>query len=142
MIFIMGGPSQLGQRAIELARIASFRRILTTSALRYAPFLQGLGATHIFDRYAPDLKGQIRAVAQDDLVYAYDAVSTRDTQITAYSPLSDTRPGKLAVGLDIPEDRSGVPEKLGDTTWKFVFGDSFLWPEVAIPFWKKVGSWI
>ncbi|KDQ10911.1 hypothetical protein BOTBODRAFT_472210 [Botryobasidium botryosum FD-172 SS1] len=142
MILIMGGPSQLGQRAIQLARIAGFRYILTTSSLRHVPLLKRLGATHIFDRSASDLEAQIRAVVRDDLIYAYDAVSAPDTQILAYSLLSDSRPGRLAVVLDLPKDKSSVPVKPVGTKWNLIYGSTNRWSELSVPFWGKVSEWL
>ncbi|KDQ10912.1 hypothetical protein BOTBODRAFT_68359 [Botryobasidium botryosum FD-172 SS1] len=142
MILIMGGPSQLGQRAIQLARIAGFRCILTTSSLRHVPLLKRLGATHIFDRSASDLEAQIRAVVHDDLVYAYDAISMPDTQALAYSLLSDTHPGKLAVVLEAPEDRTGIPTKPEGTEWNVIYGSIDLWPELGVPMWSRLSTWL
>ncbi|KAF6755399.1 hypothetical protein DFP72DRAFT_1121994 [Ephemerocybe angulata] len=53
-IFISGGPSSVGQAAIQFAKLSGFSYILTTASLgKHTEHLKSLGATHVIDRNLP-----------------------------------------------------------------------------------------
>ncbi|EIW80792.1 GroES-like protein [Coniophora puteana RWD-64-598 SS2] len=113
-ILIMGGSTQNGQAAIQLARLSGFSLILTTASAKHSSHLQSLGATHILDRSlsAPQLRVEVEKVTGGKaLNVAYDAVGDAATQQAAFDALAPG--GQLATVLpsNIAEDKAKAEEK-------------------------------
>ncbi|KAI0741851.1 GroES-like protein [Daedaleopsis nitida] len=88
---VLGGSSSVGQYALQMAKLQRFAPIITTASPKHAEHLKSLGATHILDRaLSPDaLLAALRTLtAEAPLVYAFDAISTEETQSLAYSALA------------------------------------------------------
>jgi len=126
--------------AIQLARLAGFKRILTTVAPKHNDYIKSLGATHLFDRSAPDLADQIKAVTGDELVYVIDAISSSDTQNLGWKLLSDTKPGSVAAFHPTPQTESS-PKKPEGSKWLAVYGSSHWYRDISVPLWKAIGKW-
>ncbi|KAG9050023.1 hypothetical protein FS837_008003 [Tulasnella sp. UAMH 9824] len=83
-ITVLGGSSSVGQFMIQYARIAGFRKILTTASPSNHAYLKTLGATQCFDRSAT--AADIASIASPTTCQA-SAVGTNQPQNTEYTPL-------------------------------------------------------
>lgn len=83
-ITVLGGSSSVGQFMIQYARIAGFKKILTTASPPNHAFLRTLGATHLFDRSAT--ASDIAAIASPSTTQAC-AVGTNQPYSNEYTPL-------------------------------------------------------
>ncbi|KDQ12690.1 hypothetical protein BOTBODRAFT_34146 [Botryobasidium botryosum FD-172 SS1] len=140
-ILIIGGSSIVGFFTIQLARMAGFKRILTTVAPKHNDTIKALGATHVFDRAAADLEDQIRAVTGNELVYVYDAISSEDTQNFGWKLLSDTKPGTLVV-VHLAAQTDASPKKPKESKWLTVYGSSHWYRDISVPIYKAIGKWL
>jgi len=107
-VLIVGGSTQNGLAAIQLARLSGFSPILTTASAKHSSLLQSLGATHILDRSlaGPALRAEVEKVTGGKaLTIAYDAVGDAATQHAAFDALA--RDGRLVTVLpsNIPEEK-------------------------------------
>ncbi|EIW77948.1 GroES-like protein [Coniophora puteana RWD-64-598 SS2] len=91
-IVVLGGTSNVGQYAIQLARLAGFDAIITTASPRNSSLLQRLGATHVLDRSL-----SIEALVQEvekitgnkKVLHVFDAVGIAETQQAALSIVAE-----------------------------------------------------
>lgn len=83
-ITILGGSSSVGQFMIQFARIAGFKRILSTASPSNHAYLKTLGATHLFDRTAT--AADIAAIASPS-PNQMSAVGTNQPHDSQYTPL-------------------------------------------------------
>ena len=91
-MFISDHPSVVLSIAIQLARVQGFSPIIATSSLKHEDYLKSLGATHIIDRSLPsaDVLRKIQEITGGkQVVYAYDAIASPETQGLAYDALAD-----------------------------------------------------
>ncbi len=72
-LFISGGASATGSLAIQLAKLAGYK-VITTSSPRNFDFVKSRGADEVFDYNNPDCGPQIRALTGNKLKYAWDTV--------------------------------------------------------------------
>lgn len=95
-ILIVGGGSNCGKFAVQLAKLANIPHIIVVGGDE--ALLRKLGATHIIDRHSPEdaIVDKIHEAAGNDLSYALDAVNFPEGLGLALKALSDRRPGKLA----------------------------------------------
>ncbi|QRV84251.1 Zinc-binding dehydrogenase [Ceratobasidium sp. AG-Ba] len=149
-IVILGGSGSVGRTTIQLARIAGFSLIVTTSSNAHADALRSLGATHVFDRNVSveTIHSAVQS-AGHPLHFVVDAVSTPETQLFAYKLLTsqlNSPAGELQLRLVLPpteqliaanEARAEGPIKLG-----MVDGSAYALPELNAPFWAIAGKWI
>ncbi|EIW80731.1 GroES-like protein [Coniophora puteana RWD-64-598 SS2] len=127
-ILIMGGSSQIGLAAIQLARLGGFHPILTTASLKHEPLLTSLGATQILDRSlsTSELVSQIKSLTQlTPLALAYDSISTADTQLVAFDALAPSG-GDLVLVLPplLDEAKVKAEEASGKKVTYFMVGGS------------------
>lgn len=76
-IFISGGPSSVGQAAIQFAKLSGFSYILTTASLKHTEHLKSLGATHVIDRNLPleAFRAELAKIeGLPKIEYAYDSI--------------------------------------------------------------------
>ncbi|RDX49043.1 NAD(P)-binding protein [Lentinus brumalis] len=80
-IFISGGATQVGQFALQWARLSGFGPIITTASLHNTELLKSQGATHVLDRKLPQdtIVEQVKAIAGDLVDLSYDTVVEDDT---------------------------------------------------------------
>ncbi|KIL62428.1 hypothetical protein M378DRAFT_81236 [Amanita muscaria Koide BX008] len=99
-IVILGGASQVGQFALQLAKLGGLSPIITTASLKHADYLKSLGATHVIDRNAsPDaISSEVSKITGSRGVkYVIDAIATPETQQFGYDLLSTD--GEIALVL-------------------------------------------
>lgn len=76
---------------IQMAKLSGFSPIITTASPHNFPLLKALGADHVLDRNTPHtaLLSQIATLVADvPLTFAYDAISSPETQHVAYNALA------------------------------------------------------
>ncbi|RXW12749.1 hypothetical protein EST38_g13104 [Candolleomyces aberdarensis] len=81
-IVILGGPSSVGQFAIQLAKLSGFSPIITTSSPKHKEWLLSLGATDIIDRSLPldSTKEAIGKITDKPILTVIDTISSEETQ--------------------------------------------------------------
>jgi NADPH2:quinone reductase len=137
-ILIVGGGSNCGKYAVQLASLAGIGKIVVVGGQEDE--LKRFGATHILDRHTEQssLVEKIRNIVGDDLVSAFDAVNPPSGQVLAANALSNTKKGKLARLLPLgPIDQSKVQGKTAGFETFDVFGSSQVNKAVAYPFVSK-----
>lgn len=142
-VLILGGGSNCGKFAVQLAKLAGIGTIAVVGGPEDE--LQNYGATHVLDRHGgyDAVLDSIRKVVGDDLEYAFDAINPPDGQILGVNALSNTKRGKFARLLPTgPVDESKViGKKLGFEIID-VFGISHVNPDLAYPFWERVPEFL
>jgi NADPH2:quinone reductase len=143
-ILIVGGGSNCGRFATQLASLAGFGTIIVVGGQEEE--LKTFGATHIIDRHGGQyvIVQQIRDVAGDELMYAFDAINGPPNHHLAINALSSSKRGKLAriVHSRGVLDESSIHPKKAGYELKNISGISSLKPGVAIPFWKNVERYL
>ncbi len=77
-----------------MAKLSGFSPIVTTASPDHFALLTALGADHVLDRNAlqAELLSQIATIVADvPLMFAYDAISSPETQHVAYNALASGR---------------------------------------------------
>ncbi|EXM14663.1 Polyketide synthase, enoylreductase domain [Fusarium oxysporum f. sp. vasinfectum] len=139
-LLIVGGGSNTGRAAVELAKLAGVGRIIAVAGHRNKATLESLGATHVIDRQAPDALDQIRAITGDELVYAFDTVNYGVDQELGVAALSNTKKGTL-ITLTPPDgdlDATRIGSKSAGYVRRHILGISSFHPEVTLGFWEHV----
>jgi NADPH2:quinone reductase len=95
-LLIVGGGSNCGKFAVQLAKLAKIQNIIVVGGDE--PLLRKLGATHVIDRHLSEdaVVAKVHELAGNDLSYALDAVNMPEGLGLALRALSDRRPGKVA----------------------------------------------
>ncbi|KAL7273532.1 hypothetical protein RUND412_003612 [Rhizina undulata] len=142
-ILILGGASNVGQFAIQLARIAGIENIITTASPKNKELCLMLGATHFFDRSDEGAASKIKALFGEDLRYAFDTISSEDTQRIAMEAMADNHKVHLKTVKPPVKDRSTFPKKSVEPEWNFfVYGCTHIQKEYSVPFFSVVDSWL
>ncbi|KAG8716361.1 hypothetical protein FRC11_001603 [Ceratobasidium sp. 423] len=141
-VLILGGSSSVGQFAIQFARIAGFSPIVTTASSQHADFLKSLGASHVFNRDV-DVK-TIQSTFATPASFVLDTISVESTQLLAFDVLTTPSPVPGArLSLLLPPVDSLKEKNSGDKiAVDQVFGSSYMFRDLSVPFWQKVGDWI
>ncbi|KAK5054468.1 hypothetical protein LTR84_001359 [Exophiala bonariae] len=141
-LLVVGGGSIAGRYAVQLARLAGIGRIIVIGGAQEE--LKQYGATHVLDRHLDRdrLLSQVRAVVQDELIYAFDAVNFPDGQILALDALSTSKKGYLARLIPMPIDQSKVKNKNAVFELKNTLGISSEHPGLCIEFWKRLEGYL
>jgi NADPH2:quinone reductase len=143
-ILIIGGGSNCGRFATQLARLVGFGTIVVVGG--QASELKRFGATHVVDRHGGHdaVLQRVRDIVGDNLLYAFDAYNAPDGQHLAINALSNSQTGKLARLVwsrgSVQEDKV-LPKQAGYEL-KNVLGVSNLKPQVAAPFWQHVPEYL
>ncbi|KAL7932979.1 GroES-like protein [Trichoderma chlorosporum] len=93
---IVGGGSNCGKFAVQLARWAGFGTIIAIAGKAKSNLLHELGATHVIDRTLSDddIEAQVRSIVGDDLLHVCTAVLAKDLTLGARL-LSNSKKGIL-----------------------------------------------
>ncbi|KAG0650020.1 NAD-dependent alcohol dehydrogenase [Hyphodiscus hymeniophilus] len=135
---IIGGGSNTGKLAIQLARIAGVGTIITTASLTSAEELKSLGATHIIARQATDIEQHVRAIVGDDLLYIYETIN-EDLKL-GVSLLSNSKKGTIAHLVGPGPSESLTAQKKFEA--KRIAGFSHAIPEFGQMIWKQLPIWL
>lgn len=92
-VLIVGGGSNCGRFAVQLAALAGFGRIVVVGGDEKQ--LKGWGATDVLDRHgtSEEVLKRIHGVVGDDLLYAIDCVNELDGQALGVNALSSSKKG-------------------------------------------------
>ncbi|KAG8924799.1 hypothetical protein FRC01_011034 [Tulasnella sp. 417] len=155
-ITVLGGSSSVGQFMIQYARIAGFRKILTTASSPNHAYLRTLGATHCFDRSAT--AADIAAIASPSTPQA-SAVGTNQPHGTEYTPLvfdaiGSTQTGTMAVemlSLLTPDPMSRIlvspsveeiPPFVDEVDYRGIYAlVGALW-DISLPYFMAMEEWL
>ncbi|OCL05491.1 putative alcohol dehydrogenase [Glonium stellatum] len=142
-LLIIGGGSNCGKFAVQLAKLANIGTIISVGG--FDEELKGFGATHVLDRHGGEeaVLERIRKVVADDLIYVFDAINPPETLVLGMKALSSTKKGKLARLLPThPADKSTVLGKKAGFEVVDVYGSSQAQPDLAYPFWERVPEYL
>ena len=144
-IVIIGGGTNVGQLAVQLARIAGIGRIIVIAGLSNIALLKSMGATHVIDRHSSpaDIGHQIEAIAGSDGVTQVYNCATLQVEV-AIAALSPSKPSRLRLLLPVEEEdaeqlRSQRP--LCDFRFMDDTSNESLVPH-AEQFWAEVPRWL
>ncbi|MCJ1448521.1 MAG: hypothetical protein MMC23_009038 [Stictis urceolatum] len=141
-LLIIGGGSNCGRFAVQLAGIAGIGKIAVVGGSETE--LKAFGATYVLDRHGGDdaVSKRIRDVFGDELTTVFDTVNPPDRQPLGLNVMSSQKKGVMARLLPIgPVDHSKVT-KTGGYEVRDVFGSSQVKPGLAKPFWELVPGWL
>ncbi|KAG8741862.1 hypothetical protein FRC10_002323 [Ceratobasidium sp. 414] len=148
-IVILGGSGSVGRSVIQLAHIAGFSPIITTSSKPHAEALKSFGATHVFERTvtAETIHSIIQATGHA-LPLVADAVSTPETQVFAFKLLTNqpNPPNDLQLQLVLPPSdellalNKARPE--GPIKADIIFGSAYAFKELCAPFYGVAEKWL
>jgi NADPH2:quinone reductase len=136
-LLIVGGGSNCGKFAVQLAKLAKIQTIVVVGGDETA--LRKLGATHVIDRHLSEdaVVAKVREAAGNDLSYALDAVNMPDGLGLALRALSDCRPGKVARLLPVGEVEDIRGHELLDVLGLFLYR----MPE-CVAMWERLTGWM
>lgn len=138
-LLIVGGGSNCGNFAVQLARLAGIENVVVVGG--DAAELAARGATHVLDRHAApeDVVRQVKDLTADDLVYALDTVNETPGLALSFAALSSTRPGVLAWLL--PRRSVGEELKRGHEV-REVLAAEYARDARAMEMWERLPGWI
>ncbi|KAH8123736.1 NADPH2:quinone reductase [Trichoderma asperellum] len=111
-LVILGGGSNCGKFAIQLAKWAGFGTIIAIAGKTKADYLVELGATHIIDRTLSDdkIESEVRNIVGDNLLHVCTAVLAKDQTLGARL-LSNSKKGTLVTVTKGTVDETKLGEK-------------------------------
>lgn len=141
---IIGGGTNTGRIAVQLAAIAGFGRIVVVGG--NGADLKSRGATHIISRHEPEgeILKSIRDVVGDELLYAIDTANAPANQSLGINALSSTKRGKfvrlVGYGGFLAEDKIH-PKEQGYEVYD-VYGEAKLTPELSKSLWENMPQYL
>ena len=144
-IVIIGGGTNVGQLAVQLARIAGIGRIIVIAGPSNIALLKSMGATHVIDRHSSpaDIGRQIEAITVSDGVAQVYNCATLQVEV-AVAALSSSEPSRLRLLLPLED---GEAEQLSSQRplCDFRFMDDVSNESLgshAEQFWAEVPRWL
>ncbi|KAM0522571.1 hypothetical protein ACHAPE_002163 [Trichoderma viride] len=138
-LVILGGGSNCGKFAIQIAKWAGFGTIVAIAGKTKADYLVELGATHIIDRTLTDdqIESEVRNIVGDDLLHVCTAVLAKDQTLGARL-LSNSKKGTLITVTRGSVDDSRLRDKKAGYEVRpfFCRPDTEDQIELATLFWK------
>ncbi|CAI7579724.1 unnamed protein product [Penicillium pancosmium] len=143
-ILIVGGGSNTGRFAIQLAAIAAIGKIIVVASLKGEADLKALGATHVIDRTEPvaQIAADVRSLVGDYLIYALDTINSPEDQYIGVEALSNTKTGKFArlrPRGPVNESKLSAKKPLGFETMN-ILGASNARPATSVSLWEQVSG--
>ncbi|KAK7942516.1 zinc-binding dehydrogenase [Apiospora aurea] len=108
-ILINGGTSSVGKYAVQLAKMAGLF-VVATASKRNHDLLKEYGADATVDYRDADWVDQVRKVTHDNLEYAFDCISEKETTPAVAQCMSPTKGGHIMCIL--PRKTAELPEAL------------------------------
>ena len=136
-ILIVGGGSNCGKFAVQLAKLAKIPNIVVVGGDE--ALLRKLGATQVFDRHSTetDLVEKIRKATGNNLSYALDAVNLPAGLGLALKALSDNNPGKVARLLPVGTVEDTRGHELLDVLGLFLYRNP-----LCVSFWERLTDYV
>ncbi|KAM0713383.1 hypothetical protein Q7P37_010345 [Cladosporium fusiforme] len=104
-IVILGGGTNVGRFAVQLAAIAGVRTIITVAGPANQEELQELGATHTLNRHLPvdELAAEVRKIIGGDKIeHIYDCANMDFTMACALLPSTSSPQSRLSCAVFCP----------------------------------------
>jgi NADPH:quinone reductase-like Zn-dependent oxidoreductase len=147
-ILIVGGGSNCGKFAVQLAKLAGLGTIIAVGGSEQE--LKNYGATDVLDRHGGEkvVLERIRKVIGDNLNYVFDAVNLPVDQTLGLNAMSRSKKGKLARLLPpsvVPPGTVDGDKEVDNPAGFEVFdvlGLSQIKPNLAYPFWERVPDYL
>lgn len=138
-LLIVGGGSNCGRFAVQLAKLAGVKIIVTIGGKDAE--LKELGATHVLDRHADSVAivKQLKEITDGNLLFAIDTVNLPEGLAPGFDALSSEKRGKLARLL--PRDVLGDDVTKGHEVFDVVGGGSARDP-LSLTMWQRLPSLI
>lgn len=140
-VVIVGGGTNLGKLAVQMAKLAGVGTIIAIASPSGAALLKSFGATHVIARQDSDIEDQVRRIVGDELLYVYDTITTSDQSLGA-SLLSNSKKGVFVRVLDGEISEAVLAKKKEGVDIKRIKGFSSLIPEFGQLFWKEFPGWL
>jgi NADPH2:quinone reductase len=136
-LLVVGGGSNCGKFAVQLARLAGIPNIVVVGGDE--ELLRKLGATTVIDRHSPEdtIIDKIREATNNDLSYALDAVNFPERLGLALRALSDRLPGKLARLLPIGSTEDTRGHELLDVLGLFLYRNP-----LCVELWERLTGYV
>ena len=138
-LLIVGGGSNCGRFAVQLAKLVGVKDIITIGG--NGPELKELGATHVLDRHADpaEIVQQVKQITHDSLLHVIDTVNLPEGLAPGFDALSSKKRGKLARLL--PRDVMGDDVTKGHDIFDVIGGGSPRDPR-SWAMWERLPSLI
>ena len=136
-LLIVGGGSNCGKFAVQLAKLAKIENIIVVGGDE--TLLKKFGATLVIDRHLSEdaIVAKVHEVAGNDLSYALDAVNMPKGLDLALRALSDRRPGKVARLLPVGEVKDTRGHELLD-----VLGVLLYRKPICVAMWERLTGYL
>jgi NADPH2:quinone reductase len=136
-ILIVGGGSNCGKFAVQLAKLASIPNIIVVGGNEV--LLRRLGATRIIDRHSSEdeLVDKVRKAAGADLSYVLDAVNLPEGLGLALRALSDKRAGRVARLLPVGTVENVRGHQLLDVLGLFLYRNP-----LCVALWERLTAYV
>lgn len=138
-IVVIGGGSNVGKFALQVASVTGFGSIVTVAGWHNKDVLLKMGATHVIDRHAPHetIVAQIRNII-GEATYVYDCVNYTDFSLAA-AILPKSIPSKLRTLLPIESlDMTSLPR----CDALAIESTNDLMAPYQRQLWEKVPQWV
>jgi NADPH:quinone reductase-like Zn-dependent oxidoreductase len=123
ILLIIGGGSNCGRLAVQLAKLAGIGKIVVLGGKEEE--LKRWGATQVLDRHGGDkaVHSRIKSAVGNDLIYVFDAVNPAESIYVGINALSSTRKGRIARLIPTkPHETAKVTKKDDEYEVKDVYG--------------------
>ncbi|CAF1434016.1 unnamed protein product [Adineta steineri] len=107
-VLIWGGSTSVGQYAIQLAKLAGCFVITTASCARH-DYLKSLGADYCLDYNDPNVVSQIKQITNDNLSYAFDCISDKESIKRVCAVLNGNNPQVVTI---LPNVSNEIPSHI------------------------------
>jgi NADPH2:quinone reductase len=141
-LLIIGGGSNCGRLAVQLAKLAGVGKIVVLGGKEEE--LKKWGASQVLDRHGEDevIHTRIKSAVGDDLIYVFDTINPADKLYVGINALSSTRKGRVARLIPIsPHETAKVTKK--DDEYEVI--DTFGIPHrltLGQALWANLGGYV
>ncbi|KAH7120840.1 putative alcohol dehydrogenase [Dendryphion nanum] len=141
-LLIIGGGSNCGRFAVQLAKLAGIGTIVVLGGKEEE--LKKWGATHVLDRHGGDevVQSRIKSAVGDDLIYVFDAVNPAESLYVGINALSSSRKGTVARLIPTsPHETAKVTKKDGEYEVKDTYGIPH-GQSLGKELWENIGGYL
>lgn len=141
-LLIIGGGSNCGRFAVQLAKLAGIGKIVALGGKEDE--LKKWGATQVLDRHGGDeaVQSRIKSAVGDDLIYVFDAVNPGESLYVGINALSSTRKGTVARLIpSSPYESAKITKKDDEYEIKDTYGIPH-GQSVGKELWRNLGGYL
>ncbi|KAL1618823.1 putative secondary metabolism biosynthetic enzyme [Neofusicoccum ribis] len=135
-VLVYGGSTSVGTAAIQLLKLAGLRPIATCSPRNF-DLVKSYGADEVYDYKSPTCAEDIKKATKNNLRYALDCITTKDSIALCYAALG--RAGGRYTALDPFWEATAATRKTVKPNWTLgitMLGKDIAWP----PPYGRAGS--